>query len=381
MYAFPYLVSAIDTVRGSLLLGSPLPDGRSKILKDLNSGIPVDAGVSDGDTPLETARTLSGNLLVALLKVRLDHDTDNAILTGAELIGDGLCNLWLVTVVLERVAVRAVDHHDLLLAALCKSVASLLDILGVVVCTLGTPAKNNKAVWVSGGLGNGGETLLGDTQEVVLGCCGSNGVDGDSQTTVGTVLEAHRERETRGQLSVELGFSSSCANCTEGDEVGEELGRNGIEHLSSDGHALAGEITEELPADTETLVDLVALVDIRVIDESLPANCCPGLLEVGAHDDAEVVAEFVGQLDQAGAVFYGCFGVVEGAGSAHDEETVIFLSDDLDGIATTLEDSLESAWCGGDFRGEELRRNERVVAQNWTDVLCQYVKYCDHHHD
>ena len=46
------------------------------------------------------------------------------------------------------------------------------------------------------GGGDGGDTMLGDTHEVVGVGCGLAGVYGDAQGTVGPVLEADREGQT-----------------------------------------------------------------------------------------------------------------------------------------------------------------------------------------
>ena len=358
------LVSAIDTIRRALLEASPFPDGSSEVLEDIDGRLPADAGVGDGNTLLETAGTLGGHLLVSLVDVRLNHDADNGVLAGTKLIGNGFGDLGLVAVVLERVSVGAINHHDLGLALLGQSLARLLHILGIVVCAFGATTQDDETIRVASGLGDGGETLLGHTHKVVLGRSRTNGVDGDTKRAVGAVLEAHGEGKTRGELSVQLRLGSSCANCAERDEVGEELRRDGVEHFRGNWHALTSEVAEELPADAQTLVDLVALVNVGVVDQTFPADCGPGLLEVGAHDDAKVVAELVGELDQARAVLDGGFRIVEGARSAHNQETVILLLDDLDGFATTLEDCRVGFRGGWDFGCEDLRRNQRIVAED-----------------
>ena len=180
---------------------SPCLDSFGKLLKSVHGGIPVNASVGDGDTPLEAGRALLGNLLVASAQVALNHDTDDAVLALADLVADDLGNLRLVVVVLERVAVRAVNHHDRTLALGLEGLASGSDAVLVEVGALGATAEDDEAVGVAGGLGDSGETLLGHTHEVVLGSGRANGVDSDSEASIGTVLEAHRERETGSKLT------------------------------------------------------------------------------------------------------------------------------------------------------------------------------------
>ena len=88
-------------------------DGSSKVLQYSDGVLPVDAGISDGDTTLEGRRTLSGDLLVALADVGLDHDTDNCLLTLTELISDSLGDLGLVVVVLLGVPIYSTMRQDI----------------------------------------------------------------------------------------------------------------------------------------------------------------------------------------------------------------------------------------------------------------------------
>jgi len=348
---------------------SSCPDSFSELLKGVHSGVPVDASVGDGDTPLEAGGALLGDLLVAGTQVALNHDTDNAVLTLADLVANDLGDLGLVVVVLERVAVRAVDHHDRALALGLESLASGSDAVLVEVSALSATTEDDEAVRVAGGLGDSGETLLGHTHEVVLSSGRANGVDGDSETTVGTVLEAHREGKTGSKLTVELGLSGASANGSKGDEICEELRRDSVEHLRGNGHALGGEVAVELAGDTETLVDLVRLIDIRVVDQTLPANSCARLFKVGAHDDAEVALELLGELDEARAVLDGSLGVVHGARTADDEKTVIALLNDLNGLFAALEHSRDGVCGSGDLRSEELGLDERVLTEDWRRRL------------
>lgn len=83
-----------------------LTDSLSQVLESGNCRFPVDAGISDRNTLLEARWTLGWDLLVALVDVGLDHDTDDGLLAGAKLVADSLGNCWLVAVVLVRVSYR-----------------------------------------------------------------------------------------------------------------------------------------------------------------------------------------------------------------------------------------------------------------------------------
>jgi hypothetical protein len=270
--------------------------------------------------------------------------------------------------------VRAVNHHNLGQVLLAKGLSALLDVLSVEVGTVSSTSEDDEAVLVSGSLCDGSKTLLGDTHEVVLGSSRANSINGDTQAAVGTVLEAHGERQTGGKLSVQLRLGGTGANGTERDEVGKELGRDGVEHFAGNGHALAGQVAEELARDAQTLVDLVALIEVGIVDQTLPADSGTGLLEVGAHDDAEVLVELVGELLQAAAVLYGSVGVVERAGTNHDKKTVILLVDNCLGFATALLDGVESDLGSGDLRGQEFGGDQRIVTQDAGVVVLRLAQ-------
>ena len=85
------------------LVRPPLSDGRGQVLERVDGALPVDASIGDGDTLLQAARALRWDLLVALVDVGLNHDTDDAGLAVANLVGNVLCYEGLVAVVLVRV--------------------------------------------------------------------------------------------------------------------------------------------------------------------------------------------------------------------------------------------------------------------------------------
>jgi len=264
---------------------------------------------------------------------------------------------------------RAVNHNGELLALLDEGLLSGLDVGLVVVGALGTTTEDDEAVLVAGGAGDGGQTLLGDTHEVVLGSGGADSVNGNVQAAVGTVLETDGERETGGQLTVELGLGGAGTDSADGDEVSEELGRDGVEHLGGDGHAGRGEIAEELSRDTETLVNLEGLVDIGVVNQTLPADSRPRLLEVGAHDDDKVILELLGESLEPVAVLNRSGGIVNRTGANDDQETVVATHNDVDSIPSTLDNGLKSRVGHGNLRNEEGRRNEGVLAQHFKQQV------------
>lgn len=263
----------------------------------------------------------------------------------------------------------AVNHDSLLLLLVLEDLLSSLDALLVKVGALGSTTEDNEAVLVTLGSGDSSKTLLGDTHEVVLSSGGTNSVNGNTKAAVGTVLEANGERKTRGKLTVKLRLGGTGTNSTNGDTVSKELRRDGVEHLSGNWETLAGKVNEKLARNAETLVDLEGVVDIGVVDETLPANGCSGLLEVGAHHNAEIVGESVGDLLKSGSVFLGSSRVVDGARTDDNEKSVALAEDDVGSILTALDNGVGGLLGERDFGGEKLGRDQRILSEDWSMLV------------
>jgi len=199
---------------------------------------------------------------------------------------------------------------------------------------------------------------------VVLSSSSANSVNGNTKTTVCAVLETNRERQTGSKLTVQLGLGGTGTNGTNGDTVGKELRRNGIEHLGSNRQTLAGQVNEQLTRNAETLVNLEGVVDIGIVDETLPANGCSGLLEVGAHHDAEIVGELVRELLESGSVFLGSGRVVNGAGTDNDEESVALAKDNVGSILTALDNGVCGLLGKRNLGGEKSGRDQRILSED-----------------
>lgn len=91
-------------LRGSAIYLSADANRLGEVLKDSHGILPVNAGIGDADTGLETGGSFGRNFLVALVDVGLDHDTNDGLFTFTELVANDLGNLGLVLVVFLRVA-------------------------------------------------------------------------------------------------------------------------------------------------------------------------------------------------------------------------------------------------------------------------------------
>ena len=236
----------------------------------------------------------------------------------------------------------AVDHEPARGALLVQRGLGVPDAGRVVVRAALAAAENDEAVLVAGGADDGHEPGLGDGQEVVRVAHGADGVDGDVEAAVGAVLEADGEAEARGELAVQLALGGAGADGADAQQVGEKLGRDGVEQLAGQRHTAVRQVDEELPADAQALVDAERVVDVRVVDQALPADRRARLLEVRAHHDQQIVLVLAPQREQALGVLKGGGGVVDGAGADDDEKPPLRIGvlDDRSGLIAGLDDRL-----------------------------------------
>lgn len=110
---------------------------------------------------------------------------------------------------------------------------------------------------------------------------------------------------------MQLGLGGARPDGADAGQVGQELWRDCVEHLAGNGHAARRQVDEELPADAQALVNLEAVVDVRVVDQALPPDCRSRLLQVGPHDDEQLVLVLLLQCEQLVAVLERCSGVVD----------------------------------------------------------------------
>lgn len=319
-----------------------------------------------------------------LVDVALDHDAHDGLFTRCDLLGQDVRNLGLVLVVLLRVSVAAVDHEARIGVLLQQLLLGLLNALGVVVGALGAAAENDEAVIIADSADNGDDARLGDGQEVVGVLDRANGVNGDAEGAIGAVLEADGEGQARGKLAVQLALGRPGAHGTHAQQIGQELRRDCVQHLARDGHATLGQVDEELARYPEALVDLERVVNVGVVDQALPAHGGARFLEVGAHDDEQLVLVLFLQLQQAVAVFERHLGVVDGAGANNDEEPplVVAALDDVNGLIAAGDDRLFRLLCLLDLVLQQVGRGQGVVAADApvlrvvlvADVLVFYVE-------
>ena len=137
---------------------------------------------------------------------------------------------------------------------------------------------------------------------------------------------------------MDLAFGGAGSDGSPAYEAGDILGRDHVEELGSGGDAHLGKVEQEVAGFAQAVVDAEGLIEVGVVDKALPAKGSARLLEVDAHDDAELLREFGDGGFEAGAVFACGLGVVNGAWANDYDETVVFSLENVADLAARLED-------------------------------------------
>ncbi len=197
------------------------------------------------------------------------------------------------------------------------------DAVGVVVRGSLAAAQDHVAVWIALRVEDRRGAADVNAGEGVRAGGRSDGVDGQLDAAGGAVLEADRHREARGELPVDLALGGAGADRPPGDHVGDVLRRDRVEELTADCESQIRHLEQQPAGGVKPDVHVPRPVQVRVIDQALPARRRARLLEVGAHGDAEVALQILGSRAEALRVVHGRLGVMDAARSDHDEQAVV----------------------------------------------------------
>src|SRR6185436_7306260 len=120
---------------------------------------------------------------------------------------------------------------------------------------------------------------------------GLEGVDRALEVAPGAVLEADRHGEAARHLAMGLALGGAGTDRGPRDEVREELRGDRIEELRAGRQPECADVEEQAAGEAEAGLHVMGAVEVRIVDEALPADGRPRLLEVHAHDDEELPGE------------------------------------------------------------------------------------------
>jgi hypothetical protein len=158
---------------------------------------------------------------------------------------------------------------------------------------------------------------------------GHDGIHRHLQVTIGAVLEADRHREPGGEFAVDLALGRAGADGGPGDEVGVILAERGVEELGADGQAGGVDVEQQPPGEAQALVDLEAAVEVRIVDQALPADGRAGFFKVDAHHHQQVAGEAVGHGLQMFRVIERRRRFMDGTGADDRQQPVVAAGEDF----------------------------------------------------
>ena len=187
-------------------------------------------------------------------------------------------------------------------------------------------------------------------------------VDGDLDAALGAVLEAHRHREPRRQLPVDLALGGAGADRAPGDEVGDELRGDRIEEFAGGRQPEIGQIQQQAPGDAKTFVDGERAVQPWIVDQALPAHGGAGLLEIDPHHDPQIGLQLGRLRPKPPGVVERGDRIMHRAGADDDEEAIVLAGEDADDLLAGAGDDLGAGFAQRELLQQNRRGQEGAVA-------------------
>src|SRR6185503_17383063 len=111
-----------------------------------------------------------------------------------------------------------------------------------------------------------------------------------------------------------LTLGGASANGAPRDEVRDVLRRDHVEELATRRQPETIDVEQQAARQAKSLVDAEAAIEVRVVDETLPADSGARFLEVNPHHDLERALEIVALIREPARVLHRSLRVVDGAG-------------------------------------------------------------------
>jgi len=112
---------------------------------------------------------------------------------------------------------------------------------------------------------------------------------------------------------MQLALGSARADRAPADQSRQILRRDHVKKLRAGRHAHLGQVEEQVPRQPQAIVDLVRLIEMRVVDQAFPSHRGARLLKVDTHYDVQVRRELIDRGLQAAGVFAGRINIVHRA--------------------------------------------------------------------
>ena len=154
-------------------------------------------------------------------------------------------------------------------------------------------------------------------------------VGGHLDVAVGAVLETGRAGYAGGELAVDLALRRARSDGRPADEIADVLRGDGIQILGARAEPQGHDVAQQGARGVQAEVDVEGVIELRVVDEALPAHRGARLLEIHAHDHQQAACPGVRLFLQPRGVLAGCLGIVDRARPDDDQQPAVAPGDDV----------------------------------------------------
>ena len=161
-----------------------------------------------------------------------------------------------------------------------------------------------------------------------------------------------------------LGFGGARANRRPADQVLQILRGDRVEGFSRRRQAHFGQITQQGATDVQAVLNLERVIQVRVVDQTFPADGGARLFEIHAHDQKQAIRDFSRQHLEALGIFVGRLDVMDRARADDHEQAMILAVEDVADDFAAMGHGLKRRVGQRDFALELLRGNQGFVGGN-----------------
>src|SRR3954447_3868174 len=157
---------------------------------------------------------------------------------------------------------------------------------------------------------------------------------------------------------MDLALGGARADCSPTHKIRHVLRSDHVEKLSTGGDTQFRKIEQKMTRDAKSVVNLERFVEMRVVDETFPANRSARLLEVHTHHEAQISREFGNSFFQLAGVLARGLGVVNGAGTDDYQQTMVFATKNVGDFGACAENRIRGFLRNGKLFFKENRRQD-----------------------
>ena len=218
--------------------------------------------------------------------------------------------------------------------------------------------------------------MLGVPQKIMRMPRGQNRLNRNLHIPRGPVLKAHRARKPRHQFPVHLALRRPRSNRAPAHQVRQILRRDHIQKLRPRRHSHLRQVQQQMPRLPQPVVDLERLIQVGIINQSLPSQRRARLLKVNPHHDAKLAGKFLDSALQQLRILTRRVCVVNRARPNHHHQPRISAAKNIADLPAGFKDRLRSTLRNRQLFFKKNRGKDNFGPFN-TKVVCG-IKHSSH---